>query len=112
MVSAETGPAAIPNQEDDLQLVENGVVWSKNTDVGECWNQFPILYGQTLTGKPFLPPGVAAKPLRVGMTYTVETTGSGSGYGSGRFRVRRDRTVENLPPVDSADALLEPTNGN
>lgn len=111
-VSAESGPAAAPSDGDDRQLVKHGVVWSKDTAVTECLNRFPILYGQPLTGQPFLPPGVAAKPLRVATVYTVETTGSGSGYGSGRFRIRRDHTVENLPPVDMSAVLLEPVNGN
>ncbi len=97
----------------DRHPVEQDVVWSRNTVVTECLNPFPILYGQPLRGAPFLPPGVEAKPLRFGTIYTVETTGSGSGYGSGRFRIRPNRTVENLPLSDDSAAMLEePANGN
>lgn len=111
-VSAESGSPAAPREGSDSQLVKNLVVWSGDTAAPECSNRFPILYGQPLAGRPVLQPGVAAMPLRVETIYNVETTGSGSGYGSGRFRIRRNRTVENLPSVDMSAALLEPTNGS
>jgi hypothetical protein len=101
---ALTGCSYTTSPGDDRGLVESGVYWSKHTDVSACPNRFPILYGQPLEGKPFLPPGVQAKPLKVGIVYSVETSGSGSGYGSGRFRIRPDHTVENLPRHDASSS--------
>ena len=109
-VSAEGAARAKPADGDDRALVENGVFWWKDVSSDTCRNDFPVLYGQPLQGKPFLPPGVEAKPLRIGATYEVETTGSGSGYGSGRFRIRRDHTVENIPVHDNTAKMTEPAN--
>ena len=69
-------------------------------------------YGQSLEGQPFFNPGVAAKPLRIGVVYSVNTEGSGSGYGSGRFRIRADRTIENLSIDGGELALAEQANGS
>lgn len=109
-VSAENGEAAA-GSDDDRQVVENGAFWEEETRVTDCRNQFPILYGQPLQGEPFQRPIVAPKPLRIGVIYSVGTSSSGSGYGAVRFRIRRDRTVENLPLIDMTAGLEEPANG-
>jgi hypothetical protein len=87
---------------DDYQLVANGAFWWKDTAPSECLNPFPIVYGAQIRGTPLVAngkaeSGVEAKELQIGVTYSVVTTGSGSGVGSGRFRIRSNRTVENLP---------------
>lgn len=98
--NGETARAAL-DPRDDEKLVRNGVFWWKDFDTRDCPNRFPIRYGQQLEGRPFVYSdgstiGVEAKPLIVGVIYDVDTGGSGSGYGGGRFRIREDRTVENL----------------
>jgi len=67
----------------------------------DCKNPFPIFYGVALKGGP--PENgpqyatVSAKPLKVGIIYTVSTTSGATGYGGGRFRLRANGSVENLP---------------
>lgn len=97
--------SAKPGPDDAEGLVANGVYWWKDYAIDGCPNPFPILYGQPLAGRPFVysdgdTRGVEAKPLRIGVIYEVQTSSGGSGYGEGRFRIRADRTVENLPLVD------------
>lgn len=96
--------------DDDPGLVRNGVFWYKDYAVDDCLNAFPIFYGQKLKGEPFkysepTAKGVEAKPLKVGVIYEVETAGSG-GYGGGRFRIREDGRVENLPRLDAQPSEL------
>lgn len=93
---------AAPTTGDDRKLIANGVFWWRDFAVDGCPNRFPILYGQPLSGKPFAyqdstASAVQAKPLRIGVVYEVDTASSGSAYGSARFRIRADHTVENLP---------------
>lgn len=107
---------AKPGPNDAEGLVRNGVFWWKDYSVDECLNKFPIRYGQPLSGQPFVysdrdTKGVEAKPLIVGVVYYVQTASAGSGYGSGRFRIRADRTVENLPLIDTMQNTVA-GNGN
>lgn len=109
----ETARAA-PDRGDAVGLVTNGVFWWKDYAVDACPNKFPILYGQRLEGRPFIysdgdTSGVEAKPLRVGVIYEVETASGSSGYGGGRFRIRADHTVENLPSIDATAKMTEPS---
>ncbi len=95
---------AKPAAGDDAQMVARGTIWWKDFANDTCPNSFPIFYGQALRGTPFayegrLAPTVEAKPLKIGVVYEVGMVSDGSGYGSGRFRLRADRTVENLPPT-------------
>src|SRR3546814_20951796 len=68
----EGGPIAKPAPGDDAALVQNGgVYWWKQFDLLSCPNSFPIFYGQSLKGTPFVYGGghtesVEAKPLRPG----------------------------------------------
>ena len=110
-VSAENGEATAAGSDDDRHFFEHGASWEEETRVTDCRNRLPIRYGQPLQGEPFQRPVVAAKPLRIGLIYSVGTSSSGSGYGAGRFRIRRDRTVENLPLVDMTAGLEEAANG-
>lgn len=74
--------------------------WFEQTSYN-CDNPFPILYGVPLKGGP--PESgpqyatVKPKPLKVGVIYSVSTTTGATGSGGGRFRLRADGTVENLP---------------
>jgi hypothetical protein len=90
-------------------MVANGVYWWKDYSVDACPNRFPIFYGQKLEGKPAAYDGqpsssVDAKPLKLGVTYNVFMQGDGSN-GTGRFRIRADGTLENLPPETINNAL-------
>ena len=95
------GPLATPAPGDDVALVRNGgVYWSKQFAVTSCPNPFPVFYGQSLKGIPFDYGGghtssVQAKPLVIGHVYEVGMDSSGSGYGTGWFRLTPDRRVEN-----------------
>lgn len=111
-VSSDDDARAVASKGDDSRLVENGVFWWKDFAVDACPNHFPVLYGKPLKGTPFLPPGVGAKPLKIGVIYSVTTSGSGSGYGSGRFRIRPDHTVENIPLHDASTNSTGSANGS
>src|SRR3546814_2295573 len=51
----EGGPIAKPAPGDDAALVQNGgVYWWKQFDLLSCPNSFPIFYGQSLKGTPFV----------------------------------------------------------
>jgi len=94
-------------------MVANGVYWWKDYSVDSCPNHFPIFYGQKLEGTPTAYDGqpsssVDAKPLKLGVTYNVFMQGDGAN-GTGRFRIRADRTAENLPP-ETINNALENTN--
>jgi hypothetical protein len=95
------GPIARPSPGDDAALVRNGgVYWWEQFDVTSCPNPFPIFYGQPLKGVPSDYGGgrtssVKAKPLVIGHVYEVGMESSGSGYGSGWFRITRDGHIEN-----------------
>ena len=101
-VSTKEAAIAKASPHDDKQLVSNGVFWWQDFAVGACPNPFPIFYGQTLKGQSFVYQGklasfVGAKPLKIGVVYEIDASSSGSGYGDGRFRIRADRRIENLP---------------
>ena len=88
-----------------------GTVWEQSISHADtCENKFPIVYGEPLTGRPYIygsggvpdamvgtpAPSVAAKKLRAGVIYTVSTTTGATGYGCGRFRIGSNRQVQNL----------------
>ena len=97
------GPSrATPAAGDDRQAVATGTFWKQTTASDQCLNPFPILYGVRLAGEPFvyedrIMGSVAAKPLKADEIYEVSASGSGSGYGGVRFRIRRSGQIENLP---------------
>lgn len=113
-VTADDAVSAKPATDDDKELVANGVFWWQDFAVDACPNPFPIFYGQALKGRPFVfqdrpSSSVRAKPLKIGVIYEVDADSSGSGYGGGRFRIRPDRRVENLPRQSSQG---EPAQGS
>ena len=101
---------------DDLTRVGYGTYWYERVSYG-CKNPFPVFYGSALKGGPpedsgvvealpasegqtgthARPDHVKPKPLKVGVVYRIRTTTGATGYGSGAFRIRPNRTVENLP---------------
>jgi hypothetical protein len=110
----DQGPIAEPEKGDDVGLVRNGgAYWWDIRDVGSCFNDFPVFYGAPLMGNPFdYGDGhsgyVKAKKLRVGVIYAVNAQSSGSGYGTGWFRITPRLTVESWPqdPTPAASASL------
>lgn len=111
-VQTDESARAKPAYGDNSALVANGIYWWKDFALDACPNRFPIFYGQPLIGQPFInqdgsTTAVEPKPLVPGVIYEIGTTSRGSGYGSGRFRIRPDRTVENLP----IDTSLKAVNG-
>lgn len=98
----EGGPIALSAAGDDEKLVRNGgVYWWKVFDASSCPNRFPIFYGQRLKGVPFVyddgrSSSVEAKPLRLGVLYSVLTTSSGSGAGEVWFRIDKNGHIENF----------------
>ena len=87
-------PRAEPAPGDDRLLVLNGgAYWSTRDRRGDCAMDFPIRYGAY---GPAATTPVAAKILRAGVPYAVNSWGRGA-YGSGCFRITADRRIENLP---------------
>ena len=85
---------AVPAPGDDRLLVVNGgAYWWTGSRRGDCAMDFPIRYGADGPGATIQ---VAAKILRIGVPYAVNTWGEGA-YGSGCFRITAERRVENLP---------------
>jgi hypothetical protein len=126
-VRAEGGVHAVSAPGDDRESVREGAFWQRNFDVTGCENPYPVIYGAHLKGKPFqwhpeggpisaeerafvgrMNAGVEAKPLPTGVVYQVSATSRGSGYGSGRFRIKTDGSIENL----SADSSPEEAAGS
>ena len=100
---------ANPAAGDDVQLVANGVFWWKDLEQ-DCADHFPVFYGQPLKGRrmvytgnvPAVHPGektsvVEAKPLQVGVVYSVDTVSGMLRFGHGWFRIAADQHVENWP---------------
>lgn len=101
-VTSVSGERAIAANGDNRQSVARGVFWKQATASDQCLNPFPVFYGAKIQGKPFEYQGtvmgsVAAKPLVVNAVYEVTASGSGSGYGSRRFRILTGGGIENLP---------------
>lgn len=102
---------ALASAGDDVDSVQSGTFWAASVSLDDsCENRFPLQYGATLRGHPWvydtggllrdadgkLAPLVAPKRLRTEVLYTVTTTTGATGYGCGRFIIHRDRTVENV----------------
>ncbi|GGC16705.1 hypothetical protein GCM10011494_39500 [Novosphingobium endophyticum] len=101
-VEADDGPPAIPAPGDDVDAVRRGTYWEETFASPSCENPYPVKYGATLMGPPFVyadgqTKSVKAKPLVRGVTYTVTARSSGSAYGGGKFRLTMNGKVTNLP---------------
>ncbi|MGH6614183.1 hypothetical protein [Sphingomonas sp.] len=92
---------------DDPSLIGSGTFWSERVGF-DCVDQFPILYGALLKGRPRLTDqqrgSVAAKPLRIGVIYDVIVVTGATGYGGGAFRILPDRRVVNVRPPRTSDS--------
>ena len=64
----------------------------------ECKGHFPVVYGAAMPGITVVP----ARPLRVGVPYSVSTYGPRGAGGDGCFRINPDGRPENLPDQDCA----------
>lgn len=78
---------------------ERETFWSESISYDDdCANKFPIAYGATLQGQHQQDrQEIAGRPLRRGVIYMVSTTTGATGYGGGRFLLKADGQVENLP---------------
>jgi len=74
-------------------------VWRESVDYDDdCANEFPVAYGTQFRGRHQQEwPTISAQPLRPGVVYEVITTSGATGYGGGRFVLKADGSVENLP---------------
>jgi hypothetical protein len=61
---------------------------------GECQNQMPVAYGVVLKGSSIS--SVAPQQLLPAIVYVVNIRTTDTGYGSGKFVIRPDGTIENL----------------
>lgn len=85
-----------------IEVTEEGkleAVWSESVSYDDdCASKFPIAYGVALQGQYRQDhQKIAGKPLRRGVIYNVSTTTGATGYGGGRFLLKADGQVENLP---------------
>ena len=85
-----------------IEVTEEGereTVWSESVSYDDdCANKFPIAYGMALQGRHRQDhQEIARQPLRRGVIYNVSTTTGTTGYGGGRFLLKTDGQVENLP---------------
>lgn len=87
--------------DDDRKRTGYGTVWRDEVEYDdECKNRFPFTYGHSLNGKQRPDFGlVQPKPLSRNIVYDVATQTGATGYGSGRFIIRADGRVENLPAL-------------
>lgn len=93
-VTATDTTRATPSPADNQAVVINGGdSWSTKAPVVDCTMDFPIFYG---SAPARVRQSVLPKPLRVGVTYSIDTEGHGA-YGFGCFRISEIRRVENLP---------------
>jgi hypothetical protein len=89
-------------------------VWQANVGYDDdCANTFPLAHGAPIKGRlqpedPFIP----AKPLRRGVIYDLSTTSGATGYGGGRFVVREDGRIRNLPAHEVAPARNAASSGS
>jgi hypothetical protein len=104
MITAEDGPAAKPDRGDDVLLVRNSTYWWTSSPVTPCSSKFPVFYGQLVDRSK---PAVSPKKLKMGIVYQVTTQGGGA-YGGGRFRIGRNRQVENLPSPPPQSGMETP----
>ena len=101
-VTARSGPLPAIAPGDNAGIIRrHRTYWSESVVYeDDCANRLPLTYGAALSGAPqgddpLVP--VSAKALLPDIIYDVSTTTGATGYGHGRFVIRRDGRVENLP---------------
>ena len=90
---------------------EREAAWLESVSYDDaCANKFPLSYGHRLRGKHQPDSAeVGPKPLRRETVYEVTATTGASGYGGGRFIIRADGRIQNLPPKPP---ISETSNGS
>jgi hypothetical protein len=101
-VTANSGPVPTVAPGDNADIVaRHRTYWSEAVAYeDDCANRMPLTYGAPLSGRPqrdnpLVP--VSPKALMPDIVYDVSTTTGVTGYGHGRFVIRRDGRLENLP---------------
>jgi len=101
-VTARSGPVPTIAAGDNADIItRHRTYWSEAVAYEDaCANRMPLTYGAALSGRPqrdnpLVP--VSPKALLPDIIYDVSTTTGATGYGRGRFVVRRDGHLENLP---------------
>ena len=90
-----------PAPGDDSTRTGYGTVWRDEVKYeDDCDNKFPAVYGRGLKGNQRPDHGlVQPKPLAQNIVYEINTVSGATGYGSGRFLIRDDGRVQNLPAL-------------
>lgn len=98
-VIADNDARAKPEPGDDTSRVGYGTFWFESVSYDDdCANRFPLSYGATLKGQRQADTEhVKPKPLLREVVYEIATTTGATGYGGGRFLIRANGQVENLP---------------
>ena len=79
---------------------QSQTVWRESVSHEDaCANRFPLVYGQRLSGQHQQggSPDTSPQSLQRGIVYEIVTTSGSTGYGGGRFVIRADGGIENLP---------------
>ena len=86
---------------DDATRVSYGTFWFESVSYDDhCADRFPLAYGKTLSGAHQQDRGIVkAKALVREVIYEVSSTTGANEYGSGKFIIRSNGRVENLPPA-------------
>lgn len=98
-ITAEDRAKPQPNAPDYGWSSDRGTFWFQTVSFDDaCANRFPLIYGRRLNGRhqqdySRLP----AKPLRRNVVYQVATTTGATDFGNGRFIIRADGSIDNLP---------------
>lgn len=101
-ITALSRPVPVIGPGDNADIVtRHRTYWSEAVVYDDdCANRLPLTYGTPLFGRPqrdnpLVP--VSPKALLPDIIYHVSTTTGATGYGHGRFVIRRDGHLENLP---------------
>lgn len=97
-VERDDGQPITADEADDETRTGYGTVWFqiiRHEDA--CANVFPIRYAEAFAGRfdaRWRP--ARAKPLELGVNYTLLTTTGATGHGGGRFVIGADGSIKNL----------------
>lgn len=87
---------------------QSQTVWRENVSHEDaCANRFPFVYGQRLRGQ-HPQDGLrdtSPQSLKRGIVYAISTATGSTGYGGGRFVIRANGRVENLPYSSASPTL-------
>jgi hypothetical protein len=92
ITSDEAIATPVPGDQRGL-VVNGGSFWWTDNPTDECTMNYPLVYDTHFSNVRTL---VRPKKLKLGVVYEVQTQGHGA-YGTGCFRISRERRIENLP---------------